>query len=173
MKKFILISFISIIMLNCRNKADDEIIDQERNTEIFMESVEILPQGRIKVSEGNFARIFVLNIFDPDYQPLTNFILNGEEFSDDGKFNDLVAGDGIYTSLVLRDTDVPRPQLKELSFSSEKFKYRDNELKGGGVKVGCDISHTRSGNSLLGFSCENWFGCFEFSNCRVELEFTW
>lgn len=173
MKNLLLISVISAIMLNGCNKTDDEIVDQERNAEIFLESVEILPQGRIKVTEGNFARIFVLNIFDTDYQPLTNFILNGEEFSDDGKFNDQVAGDGIYTSLVLRDTDVPRPQLKELSFSSEKFKYRENELKGGSVKVGCDISHTRSGRSLLGVSCSNWFGCFEFSNCRIELEYNW
>ena len=175
MKNVIFFSLIFMGMLNSCNKAEDDqlfFVDQEKNTKIFLEAVEILPQGRIKLSEGNYARIFNLNIYNQDYHPRISYSLNGEEFTDDGKFNDLVAGDGVYTSVEKRSVDLEKPQFKQLSFVSEQFIFTKYEEKGS-VTVGCKVRHIRQGSSLFGVSCENWFGCFEFYDCEIEIEIEW
>lgn len=148
--------------------------EKEKNADLFFEAVEILPKGRISISEGKYARVFTLRIHDSKYIPLISYALNGEEFTDDGKWNDLVAKDGIYTSIFLENSDInPVDYYPNCSFKSEKFKYSDpnSNLKSFGGEFSCKIRRTYTGTTILGFSCANSLGCIELYDCSFKI--TW
>ena len=126
--------------------------------------------------EGGTARTFVLVNFNNNYIPLENYTLNGEGFTDDGNFNDVNAGDGIYTS-----TDVLNalPENKETAvgsfFVGDDFKYNEEFYASKvGIKIKCKISHVTTGTTPLGIPCNRvWGGCIKISDCEIELEFSW
>ncbi len=149
--------------------------EKEKNAELFFEAVEILPKRRISITDGKYAKVFSLRIHDPKYIPLISYALNGEEFTDDGKWNDLVAKDGVYTSISVENSDInPVDYNPNSSFKSEKFKYSDqnSNLKSMmGGEFGCKIRRSFTGKTILGFSCENSLGCIELYDCSFK--FTW
>lgn len=169
--KFLLLSFLTLTALNSCNKETEEMstIDQEKNAKLFLESVEIKPASRIELSNGKFARTFTLKLHDSNYKPMNSYIIDSEDFTDDGKFNDLRANDGIYTSILQQNDNVAFDQnTKLVSFKSESFKYNTNSRGG---EFGCKIRHVRTGTSVLGFSCNTSFGCYELYDC--EFKITW
>jgi hypothetical protein len=148
--------------------------EKEQNAELFFEAVEILPKGRIRISDSKYARVFTLRIHDSKYLPLISYALNGEEFTDDGKWNDLVAKDGVYTSVFVEDSDINHLNYNpNSSFKSEKFKYSDHNsnLKSIGGEFSCKIRRSYTGTTILGFSCATNLGCIELYDCSFKI--TW
>ncbi len=163
----------SFLITSCQDDDTDSKLEQnkiEQNMKQFMTSVEIAPLGRVSIDDNKSARIFSLNIYDKNYSPLPAYSLDGETFVDDGSFYDKVANDGVYTST--------QPRNKPAISLEDNVVLRSNEFKSslsqkGGIKVGCDLSWSREGTSLLGDSCNTKVGCVWLTNCKVEFEFGW
>ena len=142
----------------------------EQNMKQFMNSVEIVPLGRIALDDDKSTRIFSLNIYDKTYSPLSAYSLDGEVFVDDGSSYDKVANDGVYTSTQIRNK--PAITLNDnIVFRSEDFTSSISQK--GGVKIGCKIGWTQKGTSLLGDSCNTSIGCTYFYDCSFEIEIGW
>lgn len=129
----------------------------QKNMQQFLTSVEIAPKGRIAINDLQSARIFSLNIYDSSYIPLYSYSLDGEVFVDDGSQFDEFANDGIYT--------FTQPLNKPAETIKDNVVFRSNEFntptyqKGGGVKIGCELSWNREGTSLFVDSCNTKIGC--------------
>ena len=172
----ICLMLIAVILFNsaCSNESDNQLVESivDKNTNIFLESVAIIPQSRVDLPNGKFARNFILDIYDENYKPLSIYTLNNEDFSDNGLQNDKVTNDGIYTSALTENTDVDLSSLQNnITFKSDKFKHNNNNknLQTEGGKIGCKFYHTNKGTSLLGFSCGNIGGCIVFYDCSFEI----
>lgn len=144
----------------------------------FEESVAIKLGSRVTTKNGGTtksARTFTLVSFDKSYKLMNSYVLNGVDFTDDGKNNDLIAGDGVYTSVELLPNLERKTDLSGVYFVSDNFKYLDTlTLSKVKVKIGCKIRHVRSGISLLGTNCAtNCCGCTEFYDCEVSVEIEW
>lgn len=139
-----------------------DFIDQEKNAQIFLESVAIIPLGRTKISENQYAKIIRLEIYNDLYIPLTSYAINGEDFTDDGEFNDMIAEDGIYTSTIT-DSNSQLYLEENVVFVSNNFQNLNLKK----FEITCKFRHIREGNSALGLSCENWVGCIELYDCEV------
>ncbi|HLP63210.1 hypothetical protein [Flavobacterium sp.] len=143
----------------------------------FEQSVAIKLGSRITTKEGGTsksARSITLSNFNESYKLLSVYVLNGVDFTDDGKYNDLRAGDGIYTSVQL----LPNPRGTSSVGSyliSDDFKYMENLISSTSkIKIGCKIRHVRSGFSILGTNCAtNCCGCTEFYDCEISIEIEW
>lgn len=163
-------------MLSCDNNSElspDSTAQFDENIALFLESVEIIPKGRVKTTNSKFAKILILKLHDVKYQTLKSYILDGEEFVDNGTSNDLIVNDRVYTSVISNDFDIKFDLTQNISFKSDNFKYFAKQLnqKTKGGEFGCKIRHTRQGKSLLGFSCSANIGCFELYDCSFKL--TW
>jgi hypothetical protein len=142
-------------------------------TELFFESVAIVPQSHLMIKEGReFAQRFSLLIFDKSYVPLESYIINGVDYSDDGKFNDQIAGDGIYTSVISKPVSEYKEVPKGVAFVSDEFKYTNEMAAKFKIKAGCKFRTTYSGSSVFGVPC-SWGGCVEFYDCYFEVESSW
>jgi hypothetical protein len=123
--------------------------------------------------EGTNSKIFILKLHDSAYKPLKSYALDGEEFVDNGMYNDKIANDGIYTSVQTQNNAEISDLKQNISIKSEKFKYfssqTNSKIKGG--EFGCSIRHVTKGKSLLGNSCGNNIGCFELYDCSFKI--TW
>ena len=72
--------------------------------ETFEESVMITPSSRVPSKTNSSevsARSIIFKNFNPNFNLESTYIVDGYDYTDDGKINDLVAGDGIYTSVIL------------------------------------------------------------------------
>ncbi|MBP9793713.1 MAG: hypothetical protein KBC56_06915 [Flavobacterium sp.] len=144
----------------------------------FEESVAIKIGNRIAAKNSGLtksARTFTLVNYESAYKLLPYYVLNGVDFTDDGKYNDVIAGDGIYTSVELLPNVKSKTDLSEIYLMSDKFRYGDNLTSAKGkIKVGCKIRYVRKGKSLLGDDCAtNCCGCIEFYDCEISIEFEW
>lgn len=144
----------------------------------FEESVAIKIGSRVaaKNSEGSkSARTFTLVNYDSSYKLLQSYVLNGVDFTDDGKYNDVQAGDGIYTSVELVPNLQSKTDLAGIYLISDKFRYSDSLTSAKGkIKVGCKIRYVRKGKTLLGDDCAtNCCGCIEFYDCEISIELEW
>lgn len=114
------------------------------------------------------ARSFTIKSFN-DFKPTEQYIIDGELFTDNGKYNDLVSGDGIYTSSELRPNLPKEVDPSNKYFVSENFNY-NNQLSRWKptFKISCKFRYTTQGTTILGFSCES--GCIEFYDCEASIE---
>lgn len=176
MKKILVLSAILCALTSCETtneQLQDSKAEFDKNIELFLESVEIIPQGRVINLDGTNSKIFILKLHDSLYKPLKSYALDGEEFVDDGMYNDIVANDGIYTSLQTQNQTEISDLKQNISIKSDKFKYISNQTnhKTKGGEFGCKIRHVTKGKSLLGFSCSANIGCFELYDCSFKI--TW
>jgi len=176
MKKILILSAVLFSLVSCENNSEqlqDPNAEFDKNIELFLKSVEIIPLGRIANVEGTYSKVFKLKLYDLNYKPLNSYALNGEEFVDNGTFNDKKANDGIYTSVQTQNENLIIDLNQNISFKSENFNYLSDQtnLKTKGGEFGCSIRHTKKGSSILGFSCAKNIGCFELYDCSFK--FTW
>lgn len=160
----------AVVMFNSCSKEETKVeTKEEKNARIFEESVMIVTTGRIYAADGNSARTFMLNIFDKEYIPKISYTINGVDFTDDGKYNDQKAGDGVYTAVTSEGVKV-NEKVQNYGIVTDKFKA--NTGTAGSfpkpyVKITCKMRTVYTGTSLLGFSCES--GCIEFYDCEFEI----
>lgn len=121
-----------------------------------------------KDPEKSCKTISIMN-FDKNYQILDSYAIDNIDFNDDGKNNDLRAGDGIYTSVEsyqnLKDND----NAKVYVFASKNFKFEPQLNAQNKFGISCHISITHTGTTILGNSCRR--GCILLSDCEISFEF--
>ena len=144
--------------------------------ETFEESVMITPSSRVPSKTNSSevsARSIIFKNFNPNFNLESTYIVDGYDYTDDGKINDLVAGDGIYTSVILLPNlknNISKNNTSQLHkcIVSSKFKY-NNQLITSKFGISCKMRITHSGTSWFGNSCRG--GCIELYDCEVELAF--
>ena len=111
------------------------------------------------------------------------YFIDGVAYTDDGKFNDLVAGDGLYTSVnkLSYKSDLDRTDVVNFN---EVFKYQDELYKymhdagdvaeKTSVSLSCKIRIARCPETNWWNSCwplESPCNCIEFYDCELTLTY--
>lgn len=103
----------------------------------FDESVAILihqnDMNTAKLLENKYAKLEIKN-FNPDFSLIDEYVIDGVKYTDNGEFNDEIAGDNVYTSI--NKTDISH-LLKNVNDSdvvnfSPNFRFKSElqeELK--------------------------------------------
>lgn len=127
---------------------------------------------------SSYREVEVIN-FDSNTILKNRIVINGIDFLDNGENADKTANDGIYTSVVpLKPSIKSTGKIKSnetVILTFDDFAY-DKELTEmtstmkSGIKINCKISHTKKGTSLLGYSCDDWFGCIVIHDCEIGVE---
>ena len=160
---------------NQSTKAKTEAVsDVEKSgaiTSLFFRSVAIVPRSHLMVNGGTeFAQQFSLLRFDESYTPLDSYIVNNVDYTDDGKFNDKVAGDGVYTSVITKPIASYVEVPFGIAFAAEDFEHHDEAASEFHIKFKCKLRTTYAGYSAMGFPC-SWGGCVEIYACKGEISF--
>jgi len=162
MKKIFMAMIATVLFANFNVKAQS-----------FEESVLVITKGAISVDKLYAQTVEVKN-FDPSLRMESTLSLNFVDFNDDGRGNDKVAGDGIYTSVKL----YKQPVEEGLVFKSDLFKYRkqldallnSNTTSKFSIKLSCKVRRVHSGYTILGTDCATHW-CVELYDCTVDVEF--
>lgn len=95
--------------------------------------------------------------------------INYNDYTDDGKYNDKVAGDGIYTSVNLHREPVSSGSVGG-ALISDSFSYHE-ELMTSIIKIKCKFKRKTSGYTMIFHDdcSRNW--CVELYDCSLELGF--
>lgn len=145
----------------------------------FDESVLILGNDMInensKYGEEVPIKLELVN-FNHDFVLEENYNIGGYQFSDDGKYNDEIAGDGIYTSLETFSLEEGKSEALNafqknsiggnFKFHKELEQYLqqrnlDGSMDKGGIGISCKVRLV---------SCSGYYYCFPFKTCTC-LEF--
>ncbi len=134
------------------------------------------------MSEDNESDSMIVHlqffIYDQLESLPTNIIVDNVRYSDDGRGNDRVAGDGIYSSLEKYRTTYDE---KSYVHTAEDFVF-DDELAedfsaiGGGIAIACDIGTAECPETSWLNTCwplSSPCTCVTFSNCHAEISFGW
>lgn len=102
MKKIQYFSFVILILLIGSPKLSDiyaQDNSRESMNQFYKENV-VLADARVRsLSQNNFVKEVVLISFSNNKKLLPTIIFDGTAFTDDGSYNDLNSGDGVYTSV--------------------------------------------------------------------------
>jgi len=186
MKQFNLI-FVFTILFAAFSCHSTEEAAPEFNKDQFLESVAIVGPFTTDLGNGTFSKTVEIKDMSGSLKLSGGFKINGSEYSDKGLFNDQIAGDGIYTSVEVFNSEEVNQKLPEevIAMVSPKFKYADEPIfsnyasingrtQGGSIKIGCE--------SITLEECrdEHWwdtdlFGepCIYLSGCSFDFEWTW
>lgn len=186
LKLVTLLSLLGLFFISCN---ENEISNEQFSKIGFDESVLILGEG-ISGESSKFGgempiKLDIVN-FNPDFELEENYVIEGYHFSDDGKYNDEIAGDGIYTSLETFSTE--NGKSLELSrfeknsiggnfkFQDELNQYLENKglsnkgegSDGFGIKFSCKLRLV----SCSGTPCWPWTTCtcIEYYDCEISIE---
>ena len=103
------------------------------------------------------------------------FGLNGFTFTDDGKYNDRVPNDGIYTSKeTISASKAPKvPSGDKIFYDEGSFAHKSAVKSGSNMKgIGCEFEPC--GCPCEGFTCLacEWFGwsCWKVTKCEFIIE---
>lgn len=126
-------------------------------------------QGKTSIAQP--ATIEIVN-YHPTKKLLPAYMINGLEYCDNGKYNDKVAGDGIFTSVVnVRVTNLPKGTAKKYT-ASPALKYQSaNKTE---IKFGCKVRLVTCPESSWYNSCWPFSSpctCVEFYDCEAEISF--
>ena len=146
----------------------------------FLGNAQSLEESTVLISKGSilknkmYARTIEVKSFDTNLKMEQTLALDFNDFTDDGKNNDLTAGDGIYTSVKLFSADDFKTNY---IFKSDLFKYQkeldsylnSNTSKFGG-EFGCKIRQVHSGTTVIfGTDCSTHW-CVELYDCSFKLK---
>ncbi|RYY86793.1 MAG: hypothetical protein EOO15_13510 [Chitinophagaceae bacterium] len=153
-----------------------------------------LTDARVRVvAKGQLVREIVLADFSKTQKIAPAFGLNNDVFLDDGKGNDLKAGDGVYTSTDIYPGTEKTAGLEEGATRStldkpvvdpgfshqaelEKYFSADQSATGKvGISLTCDMVWCNCASNCRCRACDvSWLPhrCFELKNCSVTVDFT-
>lgn len=149
----------------------------------FENSVAIVQNGLHKSKSNEIITLEIIN-FNDNYELADGYNIDGNKYSDDGEFNDQVAGDGIYTFIEDAENFNASKNISNTDLMinfGEDFQHRDklNEYlnvagfqKGG--KIGCSFRTTTCVETNWWNSCwplSSPCTCVEFYDCKVEISF--
>jgi hypothetical protein len=188
----IIIIFVisTIALLSCntlQNKSDLENLNEVKFEEAIVLFQNIMPVKSLK--NGQTIEIVLtleLVSFDENVPISSEYYIDGIQYTDDGQFNDSVAGDGIYTSIQIYLVSADFLELKNslgnailhkgynFKYEAELEKYLNAKFpEKASVKFGCKVR-------LVTCSETNWWNvcwplpspctCVEFYDCYTEIE---
>ena len=115
------------------------------NAQTFEESVTIVTKERVALKnnscENMSARSVELISNDENFRLPQAIVLHDEKLTDDGKGNDLKAGDGIYTSVAAYPNLKGEFQGYEITFEANKNPATDGSANRGHIKIKCHIKY--------------------------------
>lgn len=186
--------YLTIVLLtvafSCNTAHDKREADSmiEAN---FEESVVLLQRiNPAKIVKDNQTIEVILSIeivsFDENVPFQNEYIIDNIKYTDDGQFNDLLGGDGIYTSV---QTFILPASLFDQKFNQEivilhkglEFKY-DGELENYLIEKFSEKTSIKFGCKVRLVTCPetNWLNtcwpapspcwCVEFYDCSFEIE---
>tara|TARA_R110001632_G_scaffold71453_5_gene165765 strand:- start:831 stop:1424 length:594 start_codon:yes stop_codon:yes gene_type:complete len=193
-KSLFMLSMLLLLSVNISAQSRDSktIIDPQNpgdaiplSPQEFEESVLFIQDLSEFIGKSALKKPLTIELinFNSKRKLLPAYKINGVEYSDNGKFNDKVAGDGIFTSVNSHSVKGSTKALSERGAKSTKFKYTQQ------------LSSFRSGkfgpSKLgIGFSCKvrlvtcpesSWYNscwplsspctCVEFYDCEVSINF--
>lgn len=159
---------------------------QKNNKPTFETSVVIIENGTDYLNSkpsDKLAFKLRLKSFDSSFKLSPVYKLDGVEYSDNGLFNDKVAGDGIYTSVQKLEYSTKKNLYDGITVNkSDKFEHSDElnsfllssyASKGKPklvVKLSCKVRLVDCPNTS--WYNTSWFGepCVEFYNCEASVE---
>jgi hypothetical protein len=111
---------------NTKTETASDVEKSGAITSQFFRSVAIVPKSHLIVNGGTeYVQRFSLLMFDESYTPLDSYIVNNVDYTDDGKFNDEVAGDGVYTSVITKPITSNSEVPSNIAFASDIFEHYD------------------------------------------------
>lgn len=185
---------ILFVLTSCQD--DNDTVQQKENQipatnsvaktfatpEEFVNSVALLQQGGF-ADPSNPEKTFLLmeiKDFSGNIQLNEAYQINGIEYNDNGKFNDKVANDGIYTSVesykIINHEEVMNTIIVN---KAELFNYEEalskylTDINGKRViKLGCKVRNIKCPQTswyntcIWGSSCT----CVDFYDCELSIE---
>jgi hypothetical protein len=188
---FISLIFLSLTFFAC----SEDDIEPNENKSTFETSVAIIQNGidinkYSSKSSGDFSLKLKLKNFDPNFELSPVYKFDGIEYSDNGLFNDEIAGDGIYISVQKFNYASKRNLYNGITINkSEKFEHTEKlnafllsnytnnksniqskvrpKLK---FKLGCKVRLVDCPDTS--WYNTSWFGepCVEFYDCEASVE---
>jgi len=193
LKKFFLILVIALSILSCDQKSNINDTEQITNSKVkFSESTAMFQsflqtEDDLKTSGDTIEVILQMEVVDFENQVMmTEMFIDGIQYSDDGQYNDLVAGDGIFSSIESHQLIISsQKNLKKemvivhkgsaFKFEQELNSFIQNQFdtdKEPLITIGCDFdivecTETSWWNTCWPFSSP--CNCVEFTDCHVEI----
>lgn len=195
-KTIILFALTTLIFSSC-NKNESIITNNEKinsepemitpmNSNDFAKSVAIWREGQSSIT-GISPIIIEINNFNPNYSLNDEVWIDGIGYNDNGTINDLVANDGVFTSIETyseaerssfnQDDDINfdsdflfETELK--TYLADKYLGEDPPEAGPGISIGCKVRmvvcpETSWYDTCWPFSSPCW--CFEFYDCEASI----
>lgn len=190
--KFLTILFCSLILFTGCNVSSTDLEPIEFDSQYFAENMAIMNEGIRSIDNYNFVKDINIKDFNGRAKIPKIYGYKGEVYVDDGSYNDLCEGDGIFTSINSFSHSVDIPYMsenlrrilindvaigekfvyeKELESAMENSRYKNSYLKVAKIKcklrwASCDEydSWWRSCPACL-FNA----GCIEPFDCEGEI----
>ncbi|TRX71021.1 hypothetical protein [Carboxylicivirga sp. M1479] len=175
--------------INKMTDLESKNLSDEKSEQFFKENIAIFDARIRTIDENTFVREVYLKNFSSEPWDKTSIGFTGYLFEDNGKGNDIIANDGLYTSVEMfvfddkfefnEDIDIlsimEKPiitsdfiQTKALQKFSNGYSERTQKLKAGGTAtITCDVKVVSTG--CIADWIWDGFGCIEFSNCSVTI----
>jgi hypothetical protein len=175
--QFLATTLLLALAVSC---SQEEIVSSDVSQKDFLKSVAIVQTNSTINAKGGNGSTVALTIelfnFNKSYVLQSQYIIEDVEYYDNGQSNDLVAGDGIYTSVKSFERSQLSNQSQLKIATSEMFKYSDQlsniikkKYKSGartqGVGVTCKVDLR---------PCSGWWSwcgcdCVYIHDCELEV----
>lgn len=173
----------SLVILSSCTSIKNTIDKNDSEKQLFLESVALIQKDAEKIKDDQNENVYLLKLEIRDFSKKVKlkpaYIVENIEYCDNGKYNDKIANDGIYTSVskyVISDKESINLLKKTIINKSQNFRYNDRLDKyvyGISVEVGCDVKTVTCPETSWYNEC--WFGspctCIEFSNCKASIKY--
>jgi hypothetical protein len=184
MKEIIKITFVIIISLSLFScdKNSKKVNDSDVN--VFEKSVAIIQYGLKDTKAEKQPLVNAVISFNPEYELISQYYIDGIQFTDDGDFNDEIAGDGLYTSIqefsMAKTSDNSsytinlNPDFKYSEELDSYLKKMNANNKSWVIGIGCDISLVECSETDWWNTCwplDSPCTCVEFTNCNAYVEY--
>ncbi|NNK72799.1 MAG: hypothetical protein HKO94_06375 [Flavobacteriaceae bacterium] len=155
-------------------------VDHYDDSVIFIQD---LNQIRARSSQGKQALTITIVNFDNRFKLLPAYRIGDVEYCDNGQYNDVVAGDGIFTSVKKFNVNLGKSTNGIEVSKGTEFKYEKemqallntkfNDQRSSGIKFSCKVRTITCPETNWWNSCwplSSPCTCLDFYDCELELE---
>lgn len=192
---FLFTALFAVIIFSCKtsdNKNEVDTLKEPRFDEAVALFQKVVPTKSLKDGETIEIVLTVdLVSFDENVPICNEYYIDSIQYTDDGQYNDLVAGDGTYTSIQSFQVNSDSLELKsgqigmtylhkgaDFKYEKELAKYINTRYteKAAGVSVSCKMRLVECPETSWWNTC--WplpspCTCVEFYDCEVSVSLEW
>lgn len=184
--KFSVISTAILLLLAVSCSQNEKINDTQIEHKKFLTNVAIVETNSVVVARGDNSKVaLTIELFSPDKNyPLGSAVnINDIEYCDNGLFNDLVAGDRVYTSVKTFTSSQPSSEFDLRISRANEFKYSDQlvqtlkkrypkDARTKSIGVSCEVSLVTCPETSWYNSCwplSSPCTCVHIGPCSIEV----